>query len=432
MRQPIKKLVGRARDAIHWREKRQTGWNTGNSAVGMNDTLVVDCGSSSTKAGWGGEDSPSYVFPTVQSDVRANYPKRTECVEEYLVDFSVSAKVKAQYAVVNAMGEAINPHPMLRGSVKDWDQLEKFWKSLLEEVGVANHSDTTNVLLIESCKSQAIDRKEWAEIIFDAYRAPSLSIGNSSTLAMFAAGRTTGVVVDCGAGLTSCVPVFEGLALAHAVVSQDYGGLDITSTLRRLMAERYKVNMEMADARVVKERYARVRDGSPLSSHSTPVVSGEKRLVNLPDGTDVMVDDRVFTDCTEQWLVDRTSTHGGLLRQVWDSLSLCDDGIKRDLANNIIIAGGTSLLPGLGDRLHNELNRLSYDDSHAKGLSSPLPVRVMPSSAYRESGYTHQCKYASWIGGSIMSSLESFKDLKITRQEWEEGSGENALLTKCF
>ena len=114
------------------------------------------------------------------------------------------------------------------------------------------------------------------------------------------------------------------------------------------------------------------------------------------------------------------------------SPSLCDDSIKRDLANNIIIAGGTSLLPGLGDRLGDELNRLSFEEASAKGLSTPLPLRIIPSTAWSERGYTYQRKFASWIGGSIMTSLESFKDLKITRQEWEEGLGENALLTKCF
>lgn len=389
----------------------------------MNDTLVVDCGSSSTKAGWGGEDTPSYVFPTLQNDGRSKYPKNCDCVEEYLVDYTVSNKVKAEYAVVSALGENLNPHPILRGAVKDWDQLDKFWKSVLEEVGVANHSDTTNILLVESAKSVASDRIEWAEIIFDSYRAPSLSIGNSSTLAMFASGRTTGVVVECGAGLTSCVPVFEGLALTHAVVTTDYGGQDITAALRKQMADKYKTNLDMADARVVKERFANIRNASSSSA--------KKETLNLPDGTEVTVDSTVFSDCTEEWLVSKRGT-GGLIAQLYESLSLCDDSIKKDIANNIIIAGGSGMLPGLGDRLNGSLNKLAADDATAKGMAAPLPIRVMPSAAHRESGYTYQRKYASWIGGSIMSSLESFKDLRITRQEWEEGSGENALLTKCF
>jgi len=401
----------------------------------MSDTLVVDMGSSSTKVGWGCEDTPSYVFPTLLSDARIAYPKNTECVEEDLDSHTapsslVSDKVKAQYAG-GGNGETLNPHPILRGSVKDWDHVDKFWKSVLDEVGVGNHSDSTNILLIESPKSVANDRREWAEIIFDAYRAPSLSIGNSSTLAMFAAGRTSGVVVDCGAGLSSCVPVFEGLALTHAVTTIDYGGLDISAHLRKIMADKYKVSLEMADARIVKESYAFVRPrGTPSSSSSSS--SNSTTTVNLPDGTDIKVNNSIFSDCTEHWLVNKKNPQGGLINQLFESLSLCDDSIKRDLANNIIIAGGTSLLPGLGDRLGEELNRLSFEEASAKGLSTPLPMRVMPSAAFSERGYTYQRKFASWIGGSIMTSLESFKDLKITRQEWEEGIGENALLTKCF
>lgn len=36
--------------------------------------------------------------------------------------------------------------------------------------------------------------------------------------------------------------------------------------------------------------------------------------------------------------------------QVWDSLALCDDSIKKDLMHNVLLSGGTSLIPGLGDR----------------------------------------------------------------------------------
>ena len=45
---------------------------------------------------------------------------------------------------------------------------------------------------------------------------------------MFASGRTTGIAVECGAGVTSSVPVFEGLALSHAAVYSDFGGQEIT------------------------------------------------------------------------------------------------------------------------------------------------------------------------------------------------------------
>ena len=146
----------------------------------------------------------------------------------------------------------------------------------------------------------------------------------------------------------------------------------------------------MADARIIKERYAFVR---PTGAHSSSSSSNNITTVNLPDGTDVRVNSSIFSDCTEHWLVNKKNPQSGLINQLFESLSLCDDSIKRDLANNIIIAGGTSLLPGLGDRLGDELNRLSFEEASAKGLSTPLPLRVMPSTAWSERGYTYQRKF---------------------------------------
>ena len=52
--------------------------------------------------------------------------------------------------------------------------------------------------------------------------------------------------------------------------------------------------------------------------------------------------------------------------------------------------------------------------------------------SYSESGYTFQRRVAAWIGGSIIASIQdTYKEIKITKQEWDENS-ENCILTKCF
>ena len=87
------------------------------------------------------------------------------------------------------------------------------------------------------------------------------------------------------------------------------------------------------------------------------------------------------------------------------------------------------LFIGFGDRLAWDLNAKLILESTKQYNSSDL--RVVPNSYYRESGYTNQRKHAAWIGGSIFSSLDTYKDLKITRQEWEENA-EAILQTKCY
>ena len=58
-------------------------------------------------------------------------------------------------------------------------------------------------------------------------------------------------------------------------------------------------------------------------------------------------------------------------------------------------------------------------------------VYVVPNSLNREAGYTKQSKYAAWIGGSIFGSMETYKDIKISRQEWEENA-DSVIETKCY
>lgn len=399
----------------------------------MESSLVVDIGSSSSKAGWSGEDQPAVVIPTV---AEKGYARHTEAVE---------APMYNEEAAKEGTAPGVLMH---RGVVQDWDGVEKYWQTVLNEVGVSQtNTERTPVLLIDSPSSSVSDRVKWAEILFEGYRAPSLCIGNSASLSIFAAGRTTGVVVDCGAGLTTSVPVFEGLALTHACTSSEMGGMDVTSRLQKLLKERAACSVDLADALVLKERLAYVNLVPPLplsklkakaksmGDAATKVVESQEddfTAVHLPDGREVKIETRYFADCTEQLITNDITTFGGLSGQVCESLLLCDDSIRRDLARNIIISGGTSMLPGLGARLERDLDALlrSKCPESFQGDDSAA-AHVYPSAEHRESGYTQQRKHAAWVGGSIFASFESFAQLRVTKQEWEEGA-EAALLTKCF
>lgn len=51
----------------------------------------------------------------------------------------------------------------------------------------------------------------------------------TSSVALFSTGRTRGMVVDSGDGLTSIVPVFEGYCLPHAIKKMPIAGKDLTN-----------------------------------------------------------------------------------------------------------------------------------------------------------------------------------------------------------
>jgi len=69
--------------------------------------------------------------------------------------------------------------------------------------------------------------------MFEKFKIASFSLQNTAVLSLFSTGTTTGLVTECGQGLSYAVPVFEGYALPHAIHRMDIAGQDITEKLMR-------------------------------------------------------------------------------------------------------------------------------------------------------------------------------------------------------
>lgn len=386
--------------------------------------LIVDVGSASLKAGYAGDDVPSTIIPAVTMKHRVEI----DALENYDIslDSSNSSSLKS----------SIGSHPVVRGVVKNWDQLEELWALTMNDLGLTSADGSYNcpsVMIIENPRSTISDRAKWADMLFEKCKAPSVYFANSCTLSLFASGRTSGLVIESGAGVTSVSPVFEGLALAHAFGSIEFGGQDISAHLMnsinstQINADSSKC-IDLHYARLLKERLSFVNLGKDINDKR------ERPRCILPDGTELDVKASSFGDCCEQLFVDPSIECGGLISQIHESLLLCDDSVIREMSNNIIISGGTSMLPGFGDRvladlkglLHNTKLPGNHSSKHTKGSE----IRVLPSTVFRESGYTSQRKIAAWIGGSIVSSLDTFRQIKITRQEYEESQENSAIRSK--
>ena len=72
------------------------------------------------------------------------------------------------------------------------------------------------------------NRETAAEIFFETFGVPALFVSPQATLSLYASGRTTGVVLDSGDGVTHAVPVYEGYTMPHAITRMDVAGRDVT------------------------------------------------------------------------------------------------------------------------------------------------------------------------------------------------------------
>lgn len=320
-------------------------------------------------------------------------------------------------------------YPTNHGVITDWEDMHSVWQHMYHELSIVQ--DQHPVLLTESPLNPKSNRGKAAEIFFETFNVPALYVQVQAILSLYASGRTTGVVLDSGDGVTSCVPVYEGFTLPNSITRVDVGGRDVTDYLQLLLRKNNGVNLNTsAEREVVKELKEKVcyvaynidnyekeysdakhgLDGGAIGSDELEPEIPYK----LPDGSIIHVGSEKYR---APELLFSPSLIGlespGIHQSLVQCISKCDLDLRRTLYSHITLSGGNTLFDGFGDRLLSEVRRLAPRDTKIK-IWAP-PDRIL----------------STWIGGSILASLATFKKMWVTKKEYEEG-GKNAIYRKMF
>src|SRR5258708_32691036 len=86
----------------------------------------------------------------------------------------------------------------------------------------------------------------------------------------------------------------------------------------------------------------------------------------------------------------------------YSSMFKFDLDMRRDLYGHVVLSGGTTMFPGISDRMQKELTALSPSSMKVKIVAPP------------------ERKYSVWIGGSILASLSTFQNLWCSKHEYDE------------
>jgi actin-related protein len=241
--------------------------------------VVIDNGSGMVKAGMAGEDAPRCVFPSIVGSP-LSYASSV-MIGTGQKNYFVGDEAQARRGILSLR------YPLAHGIITDWDDMEKIWyHTFYNELRVK--PDEQGVLLTEAPLNPKKNRERMTEIMFETFNVPSMYVAIQAVLSLYASGRTTGIVLDSGDGVTHTVPIYEGYSLPHAVKRLDLAGHDLTEYFSRILMERginLQSSAEMEIVRTMKEKIAYVAvDFEQEMEESAKSSKGEVEY-ELPDGT---------------------------------------------------------------------------------------------------------------------------------------------------
>jgi len=241
--------------------------------------IIIDNGSGNLKAGMAGEEVPQLNFPNIigRPKHKKVLPSSVESNEYIGPSENIRGLLKISY-------------PINHGVVEDWADMKSIWRHVYTELKAVSKEHA--VLLTEPCNNPMSNRSLLVDTFFETFDVPALFVAPQPVLSLYAFGRTTGLVLESGDGVTQCVPVYEGYAIQNAISRVDLGGRDINSYFQLLLRRKgynFTTSSEFEVVRNMKECTNEVAESKESLEESAR--NEDKKNTHtpyyLPDGSQI-------------------------------------------------------------------------------------------------------------------------------------------------
>jgi len=373
-------------------------------------TIIIDNGSGHMKAGLSTDEAPKCVFACI-----VGRPKHEAAMQGDKQNIYLGEDAQAKRGVLSLT------YPLEHGIVRDWADMERIWHHTFYDQLRLN-PDEHPVIVTEAPMNPKRNRERMVEMLFEKFCVPSAYIVIQAVMSLYSYGKTTGAVVDSGDGVTHVVPVYEGYCMPYAVQRLDLAGRDLSEYMVKILTEggvSMTSSSEREIVRDMKEKACYVLVDETYNEAMAKAIQQPmdyEYVYDMPDGNKVSLIDHRFrvTEVLFDPLLSgrelagiHTATHNCIMQ--------CPIDVRSDLYKNIVMSGGTTMFPGIRERLEKEVKALAP----AK-IASTVKVTASP-----------QRRYIVWMGAAIVAQLSAFPDMLIQKHEYDE-IGPQIVHRKCI
>ena len=309
--------------------------------------LVIDLGTYTTKIGLAPQDFGVHneTFPQIMVPTMLG---QTKLLPGRLSDTKAAeGQTYVGFEALRRSSLLSLKYPMEHGIVMDWDEITQLLEHTVREgMKLEFDSLTSGLMMTESPLNPKAHRERLTQLAFEQFEVPRFQVSMNAMNALYSEALTSGLVLECGEGLSTCVPIFEGYVIHNAIQRLDVGGRDVNEYLMELLKPKvvFSTTFEREFARDIKEQCCFVTMQNSSEKHKKL----DKKRYQLPDGKIV---DLTFEQSQAPEVLFDTSLIGrddgqNVQNLVSDALEKCEIDCRKTLSQNFVLSGGSTMFKG--------------------------------------------------------------------------------------
>ena len=366
--------------------------------------IIIDLGSGQIKAGFSGQEFPKKIFNNYIGE-----PKYKKLFKNINKD-----KIKSEQFIGSQCDKCLNilklRYPINHGKFTNSEDIFPIFNYIFSSLKIPSEEIQYHPILIaEPLQNPIQNRENISQILFEKFSTQKIFFASQPILSLFSTSNTTGVALESGEGVTQSCVIYEGYAIPNSFERYDYGGREVSNYLGEILKKMgyfFETSAEKQIIKEIKEKYCWA-----IPSNVPEIEKKFNELENhfLPDGNVIKLGIERIYPAEILYKPDIIGLEcPGFHEMIFNSMNNVDIELRKTLCENILLSGGNTAIKGTQNKVFSEINNLINQNVKIK-IHSPKNPQLL-----------------CWIGGSIVTELEIFKKMWISKKDYEE-KGEKIL-----